>query len=469
MKVKRLKRKAKHREVAVLLDQETILLEDGTEWPYDLTPDDTKIYAPFKLIKEIFLKRNGMKVGEALYFDAQIRKWRMRKPARYKSSAVWAGDPLEVNVSRSKSYPENPHEAVKAYAEWRDWVEYHGGHINGSISSTSASLFKTTLEDEFITPMKGIEGITYPIGGRLLPCKSLYTTFQGEFIQWDLFSAYSRKLAGLQFGGKGSRWAEIKRTDHLDILVGKGWLIYIEAEVTIPEVQLGPLPIRRSKSYRHRPLYHYSFPRNTTLKGTWTYEEIREADRVGCKIKIIRIFRHYATGKKYWHKEWYDIILHGRETLHGFARSLAKQTGNSLWGRYAMQSHPSKTVWRENGKRVSEKRHMGFSKSNQCMELADQLCGKVRANLYGLAISAGNYLIQGNTDGAWIEYQERWLPPNDDWRDKKRANRIDVLDDATYRYWEPGENEPTYVTPGLDAEYSERIFERAWQRKYAEA
>lgn len=464
MRVKSRQRNNPHRDVAILLDKDTILLEDGIEMPYDSTFDDTKIFASYKLIRRIW---NIEKIGEVLSFDRRITKWRKECPAHYKSHNSWPGHSLEVSVSSAKDFPDNPHEAVRQYAYWRDWVEENGGNIVGTISNTSLTLFKASLDGrEYETPYDNIEGITNPLGGRLLPCKSSWTTFNGAFVQWDLYSAYSRALSELQFGGSGSRWIETNNSSNLDSLVEKGYLVYIEATVKIPDIELGPLPIRKNRRAKS-PLWSWiSFPINRTIEGIWTYEEIRQAQIIGCKIKIKRIIYHQATGKKYWHKDWYSIIQSGKESLQGFSRSLAKQTGNSLWGRYAMRPRPSRTKWRdENGKREYQIRNLGISKGNQCMELADQLCGKIRASLFELAISATDNLIQGNTDGAWIKYDERWRPPSNDWRDKIKSSRIDIIDDRTYRYWEPGEKDPEYIAPGIDLDYQKTIFDKWWERR----
>jgi len=452
-----------HRDVAILLDKDTILLEDGTEMPYDCTFDDTKIFASQSVVRNIW--NEG--VGEIQSFDRRITKWRKKCPDHYKKRTWWPGTSLEVTVSDSKSFPINPKEAVEAYAYWRDWVEENGGNIKGSMSNTSLTLFKASLHGHtYETPYDTIEKIGSPLGGRLLPCKSLFTSFVGDFVQWDKYSAYTTELSRMSFGGIGSRWKEKDISQTCDTLVEKGYLIYVEAEVKIPDIELGPLPIRRDRKVA-TPMWDYlSFPRDTTLKGIWTYEEIRQADLVGCKIKIHRIIYHVATGKKYWHEDWYHVIISGRESLQGFAKSLAKQTGNSLWGRYAMRSRPSRTKWRDdNGNRQSEISNLGISKSRQCMELADQLCGKIRAALFELAISAGNNLIQGNTDGAWVKYESGWNPPDNDWRNKQRSSRIDIVDDRTYRYWEPGEENPVYITPGVDMDHQEKTFNRWWDRR----
>lgn len=453
-----------HRDVAILIDKDTILTEDGEEWPYDLPPAGTKIYAPNHLVHNIFYKQ---KIGEVLKYDGEIIKWRKKCPPRYKSLATWANDPSEVSVVGSRSFPEDPFKALESYVDWRDWVESYGGNIVGTMSSTSWSLFKTTLEDEsWYTPYEGVPGIDHPIGGRLLPCKSLWTTFEGNLIQWDLYSAYTRRLAGLAFGGNGSKWKESRTTTNFDGLVEKGFCVYIEASVRFGKARnfLGPLPKRRTK-YHPRPIANIGYPTEGTIEGIWTYEEIRDADRIGAAVSIRRTFVHYATGKRYHHHDWYNIISEGRTNLRGFARSLAKQTGNSLWGRYAMRIRPAKTVFRSNdGKRQWVQHPTRTLKRNQCMELADQLCGKIRSDLYGFAVSADNDLLQGNTDGAWVRYKEGWLPPSDDWRIKKRATRLDIIDDATYRYWEEGERTPTYIVPGINTDFVESHFDRAWEK-----
>ncbi|MFI5421725.1 MAG: hypothetical protein ACHQ1H_12220, partial [Nitrososphaerales archaeon] len=168
-----------------------------------------------------------------------------------------------------------------------------------------------------------------------------------------------------------------------------------------------------------------------------------------------------------YHYDWYKIIQSGRGNLSGYGRSLVKQTGNALWGRYAMQLRPAKTVWRNNeGRREWIKHTTRTLKRNQCMELADQLCGKIRSDLYQLAISANGDLLQGNTDGAWINYKDGWLPPSNNWRIKKRAIRLDIMDDATYRYWEEGIGEPTYVVPGVNTDFTEEYFDRHWEKHF---
>lgn len=456
-----------HREVAILLDKDTLLLEDGEEWPYDLAPMETKVYASRSVISQIFMRE---KVGEVLKYDGDILKWRKECPPRYKSRATWRNDPKEVNVVGARNFPENPFHALEAYADWRDWIESYGGNIIGTMSSSAWSLFKMSLPSEvWFTPYDGVPGIDHPIGGRLLPCKDTWTTFQGDLIQWDLHSAYTRRLAGLAFGGKGSHWREVRTTTNFDRLVEKGYCVYIEARVKFngEGCFLGPLPKRRTE-YHPRPITNIGYPTKGTIQGIWTYEEIRDADRVGTSISIQRAFIHIATGSRYHHANWYNTIQEGRRNLEGFAKGLAKQTGNSLWGRYAMRIRPAKTVYRDNdGNRKWIKHPDRTLKRNQCMELADQLSGKIRSDLFEFAISADNNLLQGNTDGAWVVYKEGWLPPSDDWRIKKRANRMDIIDDATYRYWEEGEEGPTYIVPGVNTDFVESHFDKNWAKHHA--
>lgn len=462
--IKPFRPKAPHREIAILLDKDTILLEDGTEWPYSKTPQGTKIFAPKKLIDQIW---NEDKLGEVLKYDGSMIKWRIKCPDRFKSRISWPNDPQEVNVVNARSFPSKPELALSAYSDWRDWVEEYGGNITGTMSSTSWSLFKRTIPgEEWETPYRGIESISHPIGGRLLPCKRMWSTFQGEFLQYDLYSAYSRKLSELAFGGIGSCWREFPITTNFDRLIEKGFCVYIEATVYLREGVLGPLPIRR-RNYSPRPTTNLSYPSNGKIEGTWTYEEIRSAERAGARIRTKRAFVHVATGRRFFHQDWFSIISEGRRNLHGYSRGLAKQTGNALWGRYAMRIRPAKTVWRVNGKREWIKHPTRTFKRNQCMELADQLCGKIRSDLYEFAISAGDLLLQGNTDGAWINNYGEWRPPNDDWQIKRRAERIDIIDDATYRYWPEGARNPTYIVPGIASDYTEQYFDKHWEKHFA--
>lgn len=457
------KRASSHTEVAWLLDQDTILLEDGTEMPYEHTFDGTRIFTSGRTAKKLW---NVEKVGETLWFDKSIRKWRKKCPAHYKTRNSWPGSSLEVTTIDSRSCPDNPKEAIEGLAQCRDWIEENGGNLKGSFSSASVSLFKASLKgQEYETPYIGIEEITNPMGGRLLPCKSLYTSFIGNLVQYDLHSAYSRTLGNLQFGGPGSCWIETNRISKFDLMAEQGKVIFIEAEVRIPEMRLGPLPERRERNAKNLMWDWLSFPVNTTIRGIWTYQEIRQAEIAGCKIKVIRAIYHQATGRKYWHEDWYNIILSGRN-LSGFAKSLAKQIGNSLWGRYAMRPRPSRTKWRdENGKRHTEIRDVRVFKATQCMELADALCGNIRASLFEFAVSAGNLLLQGNTDGGWTIYDGTWRPPSDDWRNKKRATRLDIIDDRTYRYWEPGSRDAEIVAPGIDIDFQDRMFNSIWNEK----
>jgi len=457
-----------HREVAVLLDKDTILLEDGTEWPYDKTPQETKVFAPKKLIDHIW---NVEKLGEVLKYDGTMIKWRKKCPERFKSKMSWPNHPQEVNVVSARSYPDNPEKAVISYAYWRDWVEENGGNIIGTMSSTSWSIFKASLEDDvWETPYERVKEIDHPIGGRLLPCKSLWTTFQGDYIQWDLYSAYSRRLANLAFGGIGSSWKEVNLKANFDNMIERGMLVYIKATVDFGNARstLGPLPLRREK-YHPRPTTNINYPTDGIIEGIWTYEEIRDAEKIGARIKPQQAIVHFATGRKYFHEDWYRVIQEGRDNFFGFTRGLVKQTGNALWGRYAMRLRPAKTVWRENGTRVWIKHPTRTLKRNQCMELADQLCGKIRSDLFEFAVSTNNRLIQGNTDGAWVEYEEGWLPPTDDWRIKRRAIKLDIIDDATYRYWQDGESEATYIVPGVNTDFTESYFNRQWEKHFAEA
>lgn len=456
-------KKDTYKDVALLLDESTILLENCRTFDYERTLTGTKTFSRATTINEIW-KRG--KTGEVLKHDSTIKKWRKECPESYSSRTVWRNHPQEVTLLSHKNLPDKDVDLIKSITDWRNWVDDYGGSISGTMASTSWSIFRNSIPRTWITPYKSFEPITRPIGGRILPCKQLWSEFSGSFIQWDLYASYSRILAGLRYGGDGSRWKEINpNLKCFDRMAEDGWLIYIEADVEIPEMELGPLPKRRKNNSRKFE-YNIAFPVGQTLSGIWTHEEIRMAERVGCGIKKRRAYVHFATGQKYHFKNWYKAIQDGRDNLSGFGRGLVKETGNALWGRFAMRPRPSRTVWWNHNQRRDWTAHKEILFSNQSApELADQLCGKIRADLYEIALSAGNDLMLGNTDGIWTRYREGWRPPHDNWIKKTEAYRLKIMDDWTYEYWEPESEEGILIYPGLNMEYQRQIWDERWRRR----
>jgi hypothetical protein len=447
--------------MATLLDSEKILHEDGKEYLLENVPPQTRIWAHWNNTVEHIWKHE--KIGEYLTYDFMPSRW--RKSCNY-SDHYWPsiGNEQDVYISNSNGFPEDKEKALSAYMDWRDWVEEYGGSAYGTIAAASKSIWRATLTENFESPYRGIRAVPFPLGGRLVPCKETHSVFTGEFIQWDLSSAYARKLGGLQFGGKGSRWVELKDDSSADYLTENGYLIYIQAMVWVPRMRFGPLPLRRHtySPFSRTPIQYRT---NWQCHGTWTHEEVKQARAVGCTVRVEKIWMHIPTGKRLYFQEWWNAIQDGREHLDGFAKSIAKQTGNSLWGQFAMRKRTRKIRWRtEEGRRESRVITPRLSKLPQSPELADQLAGKIRAELFELMTSAGELLMQGNIDGAWVEYRDGWLPP-EGWRIKHRTPLLQFIDESNYRFWNEDDQDWQYVMAGVPKDMQPLLFEGWWKKQ----
>jgi hypothetical protein len=106
---------------------------------------------------------------------------------------------------------------------------------------------------------------------------------------------------------------------------------FANAIVEVPDMYIPPLPVRLDRLY---------FPVGR-LVGTWSFEELREAQRRGCTI--IRILDGYSFYTDYLFKEFvkdlYEWKVSGDETN----RSIAKFLLNSLYGKFGQM--PEKEMY----------------------------------------------------------------------------------------------------------------------------
>jgi hypothetical protein len=449
--------------MATLLDENKILHEDGNEYLISDVPPQTRIWSHWENTVWKIWKDKG--IGEVLIYDQDPVRW--RRNSNYKDHS-WpsVGNNTDVYILKNNLFPKDKIDALQSLIQWRDWIEDYGGSAFGTVASCSWSLWRATFKEDFYSPTEWPTHIKFPIGGRLIPCKEINSAWVGEFIQWDLQAAYARELSKVRYGGRGSKWVEVKQTADYKAMSERGIPIYVRAKVWIPRMKLGPLPQRRIK-YNPFSRVPIAYRTNVQLYGTWTLEEIEQAREVGCGINIESVYAHVATGKELHFQSWWKAIEDGREHLEGFAKSLAKSTGNSLWGQFALREKGRKIRWiDDDGKRKHRVIEARMTNRPGSPELSDQLTGKIRAKLYSLAVSAGDDLMQGNTDGAWVSHREGWLPP-DGWRIKKRARVIEFIDESNYRYWETDKGKPTYVMPGIPMDWQERYFTADWNQLIA--
>lgn len=450
--------KPKHTFMAVLIDQDKILHEDGKEYRLEDVPKDTRIWSSWDhKVQHIW---RDLKIGEVLVYSEDPIRWRKETK---EEDHFWGtfSNAQDIYLLKTHHFPTNDIEALNAFMEWRDWIEEYGGKASGTVASVSWSIWRATLSKPFVSPRDWPRAVKFPIGGRLVPCIEENSAWMGDFIQWDLQAAYSRKLGTIKFGGLESKWVEVKETSHYRELAAKGIPVYVTARVWVPGMRYGPLPERRQKysPFSYIPIRYWT---NRQIYGTWTIQEIEQAELAGCTVKIDRIWVH--SGGELNFERWWLAIEDGRENLQGFARYLAKVTGNSLWGQFAFREKKRKIRWfGEDGKRDHRIIQPRLGNRPQSPELADQLSGQIRAELYEMIRLAEGGLMQANTDGAWVQNQDGWMPP-DQWRIKNRARYMEFIDASNYRFWEPDTENPTYIMAGVPMDWQETLFEQTWSK-----
>lgn len=444
--------------MAVLIDQDKILHEDGKEYRLEDVPKDTRIWSSWDhKVQHIW---RDLKIGEVLVYSEDPIRWRKETK---EEDHFWGtfSNAQDIYLLKTHHFPTNDIEALNAFMEWRDWIEEYGGKASGTVASVSWSIWRATLSKPFVSPRDWPRAVKFPIGGRLVPCIEENSAWMGDFIQWDLQAAYSRKLGTIKFGGLESKWIEVKETSHYRELAAKGIPVYITARVWVPGMRYGPLPERRQKysPFSYIPIRYWT---NRQIYGTWTIQEIEQAELAGCTVKIDRIWVH--SGGELNFERWWLAIEDGRENLQGFARYLAKVTGNSLWGQFAFREKKRKIRWfGEDGKRDHRIIQPRLGNRPQSPELADQLSGQIRAELYEMIRLAEGGLMQANTDGAWVQNQDGWMPP-DQWRIKNRARYMEFIDASNYRFWESDAEKPTYIMAGVPMDWQETLFEQTWSK-----
>lgn len=443
--------------MAILLDENTILHEDGKTYPIEKTPKDTRIWSAWnEQMMDIWKHK---KIGELLVYAEDPIRWRktVSNEDHYWGTTANGQD---VYLLKTTAFPEKHEEALQAFIDFRNWVEEYGGKASGTVASISWSIWKASLVKDFVSPTNWPKAIKFPIGGRLVPCKEENSCFIGNFVQWDMQAAYAKRLGNIKFGGNKAKWIEVKEKSHYAEMAKKGVPVYVVAKVWVPRMVHGPLPQRRQSysPFSYSPIHYWT---NRQIYGTWTYQEIEQAELAGCTIKVERVWVH--AGGELNFQNWWTIIEEGRESLVGFAKYLAKATGNSLWGQFAFREKRRKVRWYEDGKRYHRIIMPRIGNRPKSPELSDQLSGQIRADLYAFLMTAEDDILQANTDGAWV-IEKEGFHPTEIWRVKKRAHVMEFIDASAYRYWEPGNIDPTYVMAGVPFDVQQKSFDSVWRK-----
>lgn len=443
-----------HREMCWLLDERTVLHESGIELELRDVDAVMQVWASTDLIMALLAEGKG----EALTWDSKPIRW----------GPVPGVDEWPVSVMRML-VPEEPADAIDGLQTWRDWLESYGAAPAGSIGGSGFSLLKATLTEPLYTSVGELPPIKYTLGGRQeLGPQGAPERFTGTLQHWDMQAAYARTLGNLRYGG---HWVHIPQKNVMRIINAHDAMLYVRAQVRIPEQtwhpSLGPLP-ERARS-EPNPLVSLvmptEYPTGRTMQGTWTWHELQTAQRWGCKIvKVLDAWLHFAQEDQYPFRPWLAAVEQGRK-LGGFAGLLAKATGNSTWGQFAVRKDGQRAVMhvelrRGRRRRIVKPLRMKGSgnPAQRAYELAEYICGRVRAELYRGMMQADTALVCAHTDGLWLQgpfYIQGW-------RMKDDATAMRLITPQTMAYRRPHTSEDTYVVAGVPVQSAAPFFEDEW-------
>lgn len=435
-------------EVAWLVSHEAALHEDGGLRRLEQLDKDVQIWAGFALINDLLRECHG----EAVCWDGKPIRW----------SAIPDSGAFDVRVLHV-SYPEDPQLALEGLVSWRDWLCDYGAAPGGSLGGSGLSLVKATLEHPLWTAVGDIPPVGFVLGGRQENGPhGAPAVYRGPLEHLDMRAAYARTLGELRYGG---RWVRVGPNYPLEIDQA-GKLLFVRARVVVPPMTFGPLPERpRSERGLFAALLNpVVYPTERTLQGTWTIEELDEAEMAGCRIKkVIEIWLHTPGYNERPFGPWWEAVQKGRE-LAGFGGSLAKATGNATWGMFAVRKHGRRQVLRRvreaSGRSVREWSQPLPTRGNPSLrapDLAESITGRVRAELHRGMRLCGDQLICAHTDGLWT-FNGAGVPG---WRRKLSGQELRLLNPQAFA-WTNKEGTVEYVVAGVPAWRAEDHFERAW-------
>lgn len=436
----------------LLPDGKNAIHESGATFPVpEIENPRVRIWAGFDTV--LSLVKQGK--GEALCWEGAPIRW-APKP----TNSRWP-----VRVVRLPT-PNTPDECLAGLVEWRDWLASYGATPLGSLGGTALGLLKACLEKPLHTKRGELPPVRFPIGGRQV-IGSNGVPFQGEgaFRHWDIRAAYPKTLGHLRYGG---RWHRIKFFPSMFQDSEHGTMYYVRCKIRIPDLAVGPLPIRpKTREELFVSLIHpTAYPMNRELQGTWTVAELDAAQQAGCEIvRVLDVWHHASPWFPFL--PWWRAIERGREMV-GFSSLLAKATGTALWGQFAIRPGRRAALTVHDGQRSLRELKLsgGGNPAQSAPDLTEQICGRVRAELFKGITEAGDRLISAHTDGLWSKDigKDFTLPG---WFSKDSATTLRMLTPQNLAYVRSGEGDTVYVVAGVPSPIAGEWFEKDWRRQCA--
>jgi hypothetical protein len=445
--------------MAYLLPDASVLDEHGESVRLDHWPGSHRLFCSFDVARQLVYARRG----EALCWNGEEIRWRHE---RHDEESGWTRRPSDANVIRLPLESLEPRAVLRGLSRWRDWLSSYGAAPTGTMGSCAWSLLRATLERTLFTPGPGQTAppFHFTLGGRQEVGPAGRGSFEGRIEHLDLQAAYARTLGGLQYGGwwKNSDDLGGLRAGLPERLARSGRPLFVRARVRIPDgLDFGPLP-QRPRSANN--LFYMlgigaEYPIGTTLQGVWTWQEIEAAQAAGARVlRVLDLWSHFAAGRHPF-APWLAAVEQGR-SLRGLGGTLAKMTGNALWGRFALRSDGgSRTLRSRHGKVTVSRPVERRGGQPAAHDLAETVSGRVRAELYRAMLLDASKTLAVHTDGGW-RFGGQELP-GEGWRVKERAVQLDLLGPQMMRYVDLRGREE-FIVSGTPSTFAPGSFARQW-------
>jgi hypothetical protein len=446
--------------VCLLSAEGSIISEHGETVDPDAWPDGYRCWTDFDTARTLVTEGRG----ESLCWNGEEIRWRSR---RFEEG--WKHRPSDVAVLKLP-FPESQERTLHALCAWRDWLARYGASPTGTTGSAAWSLLRATIDARLVCSAGSVPPLLQTVGGRVEIGPGGAGLYVGKLAQVDMQAAYASALAGLKYGGEWFRSGELPGARHgPEWWAGEGSRpVFARVRLRVPDRRYGPVirrPRRRMTAMQlfFSQLYEDRYPAGCRLQGVWTWQEIAAAVDAGATLeRVDEFWVHLAARRPF--AAWWEAVQAGR-ALPGLAGSLAKMTGNALWGRFCMdvRTQGVRTVRSRNGKLVARKLPLRGG-MRPAHDLAETVSGRVRAELYRLMVRADDRLLSAHTDGAWVREPFHVETP---WRVKQPARRLELLDPQVLRYWpRPAHrSEPWLVYAGMPAGLASAAFEKAWAER----
>lgn len=443
-----------HRELAWLIDAESVLSESGRRRRLSAALSaGVQVWGRSEHLRE--LTRAG--TGSCVLWRYVPIGWSPDADAE-----SWPVRGLVLDV------PDDPAAVLDGLGLWRDWLESFGASPSGSLGGSGLSLVKATLTEPLWTSAGDLPPIHFTAGGRQDTIEPTPAHYRVPLTHCDIQAAYAQKLGAVFYGGRWARFDWKPRADFWRKCHDAGAMLFVRAQVELPELpelaglgdRRGPLLVRpRSRPAGAEALFWSRepdlFPAGKTIQGTWSMSELDAAEQGGAKIvRVLDVWHHGAGARPF--APWLEAVWKGRD-LGGFAGRLAKATGNATWGQFAIAKGRRKVVSAGRERTLPMR---GGNPSQRAFDLAEFITGQIRAELWLGYLEAGELFVSGHTDGLW----SRGLGVRG-WRTTGEAVELRIFDAQNYACRLRGSDSWNYTVAGVldPAEY----FERTWSEAIA--